>query len=442
MKREGAQQFDVIVIGAGASGLTAARELAASGVSVAILEARDRIGGRIHTIADPRFPIPVELGAEFIHGEQAETWQILRKIHAPAYEADGSQWRLQRGKLVRSDDFFEQVGKVLDHLKTLRRDMSFEEFLRRCGPKNQAARQMAHAFIEGFDAAPAERISSLSIKKAETTSDGTEGEESFRIIGGYRRVLDYLRRADGVSMQFGTIVRTIQWRRGEVEIDAGAARYRGRCVIITASIGVLRAPAGEAGAIAFVPDIPQKRRAWEQIEMGPVVKLMCAFRESFWEQRRPRTAPREASMKDVAFLHGMGTAFPTWWTQHPLRAAMLTGWAGGPAGHRLSGMSSEKIVEAGIGSLSTITGFSRKFLRNTLVATHVGDWQSDPFARGAYSYITVGGLDAPKQLAKPVERTLFFAGEATASSGIGGTVEAAISTGRRAARQVLRALGA
>jgi monoamine oxidase len=130
---------------------------------------------------------------------------------------------------------------------------------------------------------------------------------------------------------------------------------------------------------------------------------------------------------------------PTWWTYYPVRASVLTGWAGGPAAARLSNRSEREVLDDAVASLAKITGVSRARLRKMLVASHIADWQADPLSRGAYSYVTVGHLAAPKNLARPVENTLFFAGEATATSGVGGTVDAALSSGRRAAEEVLRA---
>ena len=84
-----------------------------------------------------------------------------------------------------------------------------------------------------------------------------------------------------------------------------------------------------------------------------------------------------------------------------------------------------------------MTGLRPQRLDALLESAHVADWQSDRFARGAYSYITVGGIDAPAKLAEPLNETLYFAGEGTSTEGLGGTVDAAITTGRRAAGQVL-----
>src|SRR5438067_6076886 len=120
---------DVAVVGAGAAGLAAAQRLSAAGRSVVLLEARDRIGGRIHTLADPLFPLPVELGAEFIHGRETPTWEIIRATNRAAYLADGEQRHFEQGRLKKVGDFWGEIDKVFARLKKLDgNDMSFAEF--------------------------------------------------------------------------------------------------------------------------------------------------------------------------------------------------------------------------------------------------------------------------------------------------------------------------
>ncbi len=97
---------DVAIIGAGAAGLAAAQRLTNAGRSVVLIDARDRIGGRIHTIRDEKFPLPVELGAEFIHGRDVETWDILRRMNASAYFADGHHRHFRGGRLRPLDNFW------------------------------------------------------------------------------------------------------------------------------------------------------------------------------------------------------------------------------------------------------------------------------------------------------------------------------------------------
>src|SRR5688572_30185886 len=166
--------FDVAIIGAGVSGLIAAQKLSAAGLSIALIEARDRIGGRIHSIADPLFPLPVELGAEFIHSRDGDLWPIVAAAGTSAYAVDGDHFYLRRGRLRKDNAFWDQVDEVLSQLKRLGpRDMSFAEFVRTRvrSPRLRAAKEQAIAYVEGFDAAPIDRISAKSIAQAEEQSE-------------------------------------------------------------------------------------------------------------------------------------------------------------------------------------------------------------------------------------------------------------------------------
>ena len=427
------------MIGAGAAGLAAGEQLTARGLRTVIVEARNRIGGRIDSLHDPRFPMPVELGAEFVHGRNVETWDLLRAANARAYFADGHHRHFRRGRLRAMDDFWEQIERVLARLERVKRggDMSFAQFLRRhCKePSLRRARELALSFVEGFEAADANLISAYSLAQSADASE--EAAESFRIIDGYSSVPDFLLRAArqaNLSLRLGAPVRAIRWKRGDVEVVIGDdSVVRARRAIVTVPVGVLR-----DGALRFEPDLPEKREAAGKIEMGQVVKVILKFARAFWEERALPAAREPAP--DVVFMTSeSGAAVPTWWTQFPVRSPVLTGWAGGPAAARLSHRPQEAVVGDALASLAGITGVPRARLAKMVVAAHVADWQADPLARGAYSYVTVGNADAPRALARPVEGTLFFAGEATGggAGGVGGTVDAALASGRRAAREVL-----
>jgi monoamine oxidase len=117
------------------------------------------------------------------------------------------------------------------------------------------------------------------------------------------------------------------------------------------------------------------------------------------------------------------------------------GWAGGPAAIAL-GAAPRELKERAVRSLADTFGIDRRTVERHLVATFYHDWSRDPFSRGAYSYVLVGGTDAAEMLSRPARGTLFFAGEATDPEGRTGTVHGAIATGQRAAAQVARALAA
>jgi monoamine oxidase len=159
--------------------------------------------------------------------------------------------------------------------------------------------------------------------------------------------------------------------------------------------------------------------------MGQVAKVLLRFREPFWG--------------DFTFIHAPAESLPTWWSQFPVRAPLLAGWAGGTRAETLSLESDDALLDHALESLCHIFRESKPVLEQSLAEFYTHNWHRDPFSAGAYSYIPVGGLDAESELARPLDDTLFFAGEATNSDGHFGTVHGAIATGLRAARQIIHA---
>jgi monoamine oxidase len=182
--------------------------------------------------------------------------------------------------------------------------------------------------------------------------------------------------------------------------------------------------------------LPEKRAAIEQLEMGQVVKVAFRFREMFWDAQAG-TAPQ---LPRLSFLFSDDAVLPTWWTGYPLLTPLLIGWVGGPRAVRLSSLPDAAIAEQALGALARVLGVSTGWLEARLEGWQTHNWSADPFSRGAYSYVRVGGIDAPGQLAAPVEGTLFFAGEATDTNGHTGTVHGALATGKRAADQIIAEL--
>jgi monoamine oxidase len=167
--------------------------------------------------------------------------------------------------------------------------------------------------------------------------------------------------------------------------------------------------------------LKEKGDALAKLESGPVIRVALAFRQAFWEKQHP----------GVAFFHSPEAAFPTFWTPLPMHAPLLTCWAGGPKAGKLTGKRPEVLLRHALASVrSVLKGAEepRAFL--------VHDWQADPYARGGYSYVRVGGTGAREELAAPLADTLYFAGEATDVEQ-SGTVGGALASGIRAAREIL-----
>jgi monoamine oxidase len=411
------QTADIVVIGAGAAGLAAADELTRAGHSVLLLEARGRVGGRCWTRRVSGLDIPVELGAEFLHGEAKLTHAFLARAGLSATES-GREQRVAVGGRLQPVDAFADAQRAAQGAGKLQRDISFAAFLAR---QRLPARTKALAtmMVQGFDAADPELVSAKSI--AEEWAGGELGESQPRPQGGYGALFEWLARdllARGAQLCLGAAVEAVRWQRGGATL---AGKFNGerfsigaRRVIVTLPLGVL-----QRGPLRF----REKRAALAKLESGPVIRVAMRFHRPFWEEQAP----------GIAFFHAPKAPFPTCWTPLPLRAPLLTAWAGGPKAARLSGKREALLVRAALDS--TVAIFGRVAARE-LAAAYPYDWLADARARGGYSYVRVGGEGAREALAAPLAGTVFFAGEATESEEPG-TVAGALRSGVRAAREAM-----
>jgi len=440
-------QPDVIVIGAGAAGLAASARLGHAGLAVLVLEARDRIGGRMFTKHDPALPYPIELGAEFIHGLAPEVWQPLQQANVKITEVSGQNWCLENDRICACD-FFDEVDEILRKMDDRSPDEAFLTFLNRCCPKSSdRAKQRALGYVVGFNAADPALVGVHWLVQGMRAEEPIEGDRAFRAEGGYARLVDILRSQipPSVSLQTETVVNSIRWRHGEAELAAKSndrfLSFRSTRILITVPLGILNAKVGELGTIEFSPRLPAtKIEALNKLEMGKVTRLVLRFRERFWETISPPDYPKK-TLSDMSFLFSQDEWFPTWWTTMPDKLPLITGWAPFHSAERLSDHDNAFVVERSLSTLASSLGISMRTLQHQLDATYFHDWQNDPFSRGAYSYGKIGADGAQQALAAPIANTLFFAGEATDVTGHNGTVHGAIASGHRAAAQILEELG-
>jgi monoamine oxidase len=411
----------VIVVGAGLAGLAAARRLSQWGVQVTVLEARNRIGGRVHTLRDPRFPMPVELGAEFVHGKPPEMWEVIQTENLLAGSLEGDNWCSENQVLKKCNDFWRKWERVAAQIKRGKSypDRSFDEFINGLNVDAETKRA-ATEFVEGFNAARADLISLQYLAHAQDCADRVSADTQFRVFAGLDRIVQWLGHMDPklVEIRLNTPVHEIEWKPGSVRVD----QFVADCAIITLPLGVL-----QAGSVRFIPELKDKQSAARDLVMGHVVKAILCFRSPFWEER---------GLTQPSFIHARGEKFPTWWTTRPLATPILVGWAGGPPAEALAFKSEDFILNAALQSLANALKTTSKSVEARLRAAVVADWQTDPFSQGAYSYVPIGSITAPMALAEPVANTLFFAGEATNSEGNSSTMHGAIATGYRAAEEL------
>jgi monoamine oxidase len=448
---------DVLVVGAGVAGLAAARALADAGLRVRVLEARDRVGGRVHTRRVPGFASPVELGAEFIHGTPPELFDLVDR--AGLVVAEASEEHLVReadGRVRGRATFSGPVVALLAGLDEAARgpDVSFADYVRARAAAVGAdadAVAAACAYVEGFHAGPADRVGVRALARAERAASGDE--PAYRLVDGYDAVPRWLAGEGGderagppLDVRLGAVVERVAWRAGRVEVVAAAhgraESHAARACVVTLPVGVLAAAAGAPGAVAFDPPVPAVAALLGGVAMGHAAHVTLRFRRPFWWDAGAAAALDEGiDGRTLAFVHAPGAPLPVWWTRRALRAPLLTGWAGGPAAERWDARPEADRAAAALDTVGEVLGVGRAALAAAFVDAHAHAWSTDPFTRGAYSYPLVGGAGAGAAFAEPVAGTLFFAGEHTDEGGNWATVHGALASGRRAAERVRAALG-
>jgi monoamine oxidase len=425
----------VIVIGAGMAGLAAARALAERGVEVTVLEARERVGGRVFT--QHATGATVELGAEFVHGRAPELWALIQEAGIETVERDGTMLRAEfGGGIVEDDPQDDAMFRTLEELREYAGpDVPFAEYLaaQSMEPEDRAA---LLSYVEGFNAADAKRIGVHALAAQQVAEDAIEGDRTWHVRGGYAQLAEYLAAKVtefGGAIRLGEVVSCIAWERGGVRVTTGDAEYVAEKCIVTLPLGVLQR--ANRGGVEILPE-PSAVAAAQRLAMGDATRFTMLFRRRWW-----RDAPMAISqdkLRDLSFLFTFGSVPAVWWTPHPEpELVLLTGWVGGPRSAALAGQDAEQMGSAACVTLARVFGVAEDDVRRELISTHTHDWAGDPFSLGAYSYVPAGALDAPRAMTEPAEDMLYFAGEHTDVTGHWGTVHAALRSGLRAAAQVL-----
>jgi monoamine oxidase len=442
----------VVVIGAGAAGLAAARALHEAGIDVEVLEARDRIGGRVFTITPPHTTRPIELGAEFIHGQAPELQKLLDEASLASADVCGTRWTSSSRGLRRLTDFWERLDRAMRLLDqrgpakaghyTHQTDRSFDDAIRaRRGRGRSADRTLAREYVEGFHAADTHRVSAHALAEGGSPGDDVRERRLARVIDGYDRVVAWLATPLSSRIRLSSIVTGVRWKPRRVVIDVARRKpITARAVIVAIPLGVLQAPPDQRGAIAFEPALRAKAHALAHLEMGAALRVVLRLNQRFWADEKFAAKHASEGVERMSFLHTSDRDFPTWWTTYPFTSPLIVGWCGGARAERLLDEPAAVIISRAVNALARQCGVTHRRMRAMVEETWMHDWVHDPFARGAYSYVKVGGSDAAAMLARPLAGTLFFAGEATDTDGATGTVHGAIASGRRAARQVQRVL--
>ncbi len=423
--------IDIIIIGAGASGLMAARILSAKGKKILLLEARDRVGGRIETITKG-FTFPTEAGAEFIHGDLKTTLNLLKEAGIRYTKSEGEIYRIEKGELKLQEDFIPHWDVLMERLNKLTSDLTIADFFKQylAETKYKNLRKSFTQYVQGYDAADINYTSSFAIRDEMQSEEG----EQYRVDGGYISMINFLVdecHKHNCNINLSEPVKQIHWQKNYVEVFTEKNNYTAEKIIVTVPVGVLRNEGESLDSIQFAPSLPNDYSvAISQLGFGGVIKILLEFDEAFWFKSSLLKKNKEP------FFIFADTSIPAWWTQFPSKTPLLTGWLSGPPAQKYKDHNDEEILTLAIESLASILKMDAKIIKQKLKFFIIKNWLKEPFSKGAYSYPALMKKQAVNLLRIAVQDTIYFAGEAIVT-GTTGTVDAALISGKKVAEEIL-----
>lgn len=427
--------FDTIVIGAGVAGLTAAHLLAEEGRDVVVLEARDRVGGRV--VTDRRYGLTTDLGASWIHGitdspvaAAAEAFGMrMIEFTVGGYQPDSRPIAYYGPDGERLSDAASRSFVADVHAA----DAALIEIIA-ASAAEASYRDVTEAAIaeQGWDDERAQRVREYLEHRSEEQygawiedlaahgldDDSIDGDEVV-FPDGYDRLPRRL--AEGLDIRLIHVVDNVRWSSDGVTVSTDRGTFSAADAVITVPVGVL-----QSDDFKIEPPLPEPvAGALGRLRMNAFEKIFLRFPTKFWDegvyairQQGPESRWWH-SWYDLTALHGAPT--------------LLT-FAAGPAAQETRDWSEEEIVESVLTQLRRLYGDRVE----SPTHVHVTDWQDDPFARGSYAFMTIGSTTADHDtLATPIGGVLHLAGEATWTDDPA-TVTAAMCSGHRAAQNVLQ----
>jgi monoamine oxidase len=423
------QSNDIIIIGAGIAGLMAAGELSKAGKKVLVLEARDRIGGRILPLSEKEFGYPAQGGAEWVHGAAPITKALVKEAGLTLIPEDGEIWSLRDGKLLVHKAFIQDNDNLKAKLEALTEDVSIWDFLEQNfnEDKNKHFKNSILKMVEGYDAADPKKISTFTLRHEWLAHPRmTQIMDDHRIKEGYGALVNFLEKEckkSGTTFHLSSIVKKIKLDEQGVSVFTEDEEFKAQKVIVTIPLPLLK-------EIDFGPELKEKIALADKIGFGNALKVLIKFKTRWWEHAT------ENDLTKMSFLLG-NEKFLTWWTQYPEINTVLTGWMAGPEAANHKNATHEELLDTALTSLSRMFGIDKNKIADEVVSSKSVNWPGEPFSKGAYSYTMVETKDAYEKLVESVQNKLFFAGEALYSGEITATVEGALGSGKETAERIL-----
>ncbi len=432
------QVYDVIVVGAGVSGLAAANNLMLNGFDVLVLEARDRVGGRVHSQGFGG--VVVDLGASWIHGVQENPITRLAKKH------NISTWRSQMSgpspDNILHREMFDQEFQLLSHeqkLKIANWMADFLDYLEAVQIDEEShlksIADLKQQFILEHEISKQDELYidyiadtiflyEYAIEAKDLSAESHQADIDFAgsdtlFPNGYAQITDLL--AKNLNIQLNKPVQNIDYSGDLVQITTETSQYQSTYVLVTVPLGVLK-----HADIGFNPYLPQsKRKSIQQLEMGVLNKIYLEFEEIFWNKEAQSVAclsPEHRIAREMMNFYPLS------------KKPILMAFTAGVVGEQLEQLSDRELLALTMDSLKNMYGENLPKLKSHYITR----WASDKYSYGSYSYLPVGVKAKRRQrLGRPVDSKLFFAGEAT-SFYFPSTVHGAFLSGVRSAYQILQ----
>jgi monoamine oxidase len=407
-------ELDVIVIGAGAAGLAAARRLATARLSVRVLEARDRLGGRAWTRHDAS-GLPIELGCGWLHSADENEWCIVAATLGFALDRTRPAWRTQWNDIgfppADQDEYRAAAARFYDRLDAAGEaviDQPGDRFLEP-GCRWNALIDATSTYINGVEL---DQVSARDFRRYRDTG------VNWRVVEGYGTLV--AATGAGLDVTLDCPAQVIDHGGRPIRIETPRGGLRARAVIVTVPTNVLA-----AGTPRFVPQLPAKIAAAEALPLGLADKLYLRLDGA-------AAFPADCHLYGAVDRVRTGSYY-----LRPLGRPLVEGYFGGALALDLEQEGEGAFAAFAIDQLASLLGGD---IRRRLHPVAASAWARDPHALGSYSHAKPGHADARELLAAPVDQRLFFAGEACSSEDFS-TAHGAYRTGVNAAEQVIAALG-